>query len=96
MGTFLRIVGIIVMIFGIAVAVFSILGLGSFIQFFQSSSSEFAPFEGEEFPPMQEMRPWMWMGGAVGAALAGFGTFVGGAALFCLGSIYNEVRKLRG
>ncbi len=94
MGTFLRIVGIIVMIFGIAVAVFSVLGLGSFMQFFQSSSSEFTPFEGEEFPPMQEMRPWM--GGAVGAALAGFGVFVGGAALFCLGSIYNEVRKMRG
>jgi|UniRef100_A0A7V3YH37 hypothetical protein len=90
MGTFLRIVGIVVMCLGVVLAVFTVIGVRGWIGFLtQSVPSEepsFAP------PPFSDL---VWAGG-FGGVLGGFGLFVGGASLFCLGTIYNEVRSLRG
>lgn len=75
MGTFLRIVGIVVMCLGVVLAVFTVIGVRGWIGFLtQSVPSEepsFAP------PPFSDL---VWAGG-FGGVLGGFGLFVGGAPL---------------
>uniref|UniRef100_A0A7V4TWC4 Uncharacterized protein n=1 Tax=Candidatus Caldatribacterium saccharofermentans TaxID=1454753 RepID=A0A7V4TWC4_9BACT len=89
MGTFLRIVGIVVMCLGVVLAVFTVIGVRGWMGFLAQST----PPGGPSFvPPFSDL---VWAGG-FGGVLGGFGLFVGGASLFCLGTIYNEVRSLRG
>lgn len=86
MGTFLRIVGIIAMCFGVAFAILVLSGIGSWMGALNQST-----MPNEPFMPFSGM---LWAGG-FGGILGGFGIFVGGASLFCLGTIYNEVKSLR-
>lgn len=81
MGTFLRIVGVVAMCLGIAFAAFVLLGMWNWMGALHQST---APFPGI-----------LWSG-SFGGVLGGFGIFVGGASLFCLGTIYNDVKSLRG
>lgn len=90
MGTFLRIVGVVVMCLGVALAVFAILGARGWLQSLGQSS----PMP-EEMPSFTPFSMLAWAGG-FGGILGGFGMVVGGASLFCLGTIYNEVKSLRG
>ncbi|MCX7730881.1 MAG: hypothetical protein N2205_06665 [Candidatus Caldatribacterium sp.] len=81
MGTFLRVVGIVAMCFGIAFAALVLLGMWNWMEALNQSTT---PFPGV-----------LWTG-SFGGVLGGFGIFVGGASLFCLGTIYNDVKALRG
>ncbi|MGQ9622735.1 MAG: hypothetical protein ACUVTO_04730 [Candidatus Caldatribacteriaceae bacterium] len=90
MGTFLRVVGIIVMCVGVVFAVFAVFGVRGWMHFLGQSS--LVP---EETPSFGPLSGFVWAGG-LGGILGGFGMVVGGAALFCLGTIYNEVKSLRG
>jgi len=94
MGTFLKVVGIVVLVFGALFIVLSIIGMGSL---FGTLSQPFTlPSPGEEIPPSSPLIGGLaWMGG-IGGILGGFGIVVLGVALFCIGSIYNDVRSLRG
>lgn len=97
MGTFLKVVGIIVLVFGVIFIVLSVIGMGSFLGMLTSSYPLPSPGE-ENFPPMPTppmMGGLAWMGG-IGGIVAGFGIIVLGVALFCIGAIYNDVRVLRG
>ena len=88
MGTFLKIVGIIVLIFGIIVIVFSLFGLGRFLGFLGTQE-----MTGES----NTMMPWMnWtLAGNIGGAVGGVIFIIGGAALYCLGTIYNNVKEIK-
>lgn len=94
MGTFLRVVGVIVLVFGALVVVLSVVGFGSFFSMPIQPFTLPAPGE-ENFPSSPPLVGGLaWMGG-IGGILGGFGTIVLGVALFCIGSIYNDVRALR-
>lgn len=87
MGTFLRIVGVVAMCIGVAFAVLTLLGLWNWMGMMHQSMEPY-----ESLPPFSGL---LWAGG-FGGVLGGFGIFVGGVSLFCLGTIYNDVRSLRG
>ncbi len=87
MGTFLRIVGIVAMGFGVVFAVLVLSGMWGWMRVADQSA-----LPDESFMPFVH---FLWAQG-FGGVLGGFGIFVGGASLFCLGTIYNEVRLLRG
>lgn len=87
MGTFLRVVGIVAMIFGVAFAVLVLSGAWGWMGAMNQST-----MPGESLVPFAHL---VWAQG-LGGVLGGFGIFVGGASLFCLGTIYNEVKLLRG
>ncbi|MEN3186499.1 MAG: hypothetical protein ABDK94_03740 [Atribacterota bacterium] len=97
MGTFLKVVGIIVLVFGAIFIVLSVIGMGSFLEMLTSSYP--LPSPGEENFPMTPAPPIMgglaWMGG-IGGILGGFGIVVLGVSLFCIGAIYNDVKALKG
>lgn len=88
MGTFLKIVGIAVLIFGIIVIVFALLGMGRYFSFLSTPD-----ISGESTP----MIPWMsWsIAGNIGGAIGGFIVVIGGVALYCLGTIYNIVIDIK-
>ncbi len=88
MGTFLKVIGIIVVVFGILVVVFSLFGAGRFLNFMTS------PGTTEESAPMM---PWtgMALAGGIGGALGGLGILIGGVALYCLGTIYNDIKDIK-
>jgi len=88
MGTFLKVVGIIVVVLGVVVVVASLLGVGSWFSFTRAY-----PMLPEEAPPNY----WQgfWLLGGIGGVFAGLGVLIAGVALFCLGSIYNDVKSLK-
>lgn len=95
MGTFLRIVGVIVLIFGVLFIVLSVVGMGNIFGLRRIGQPYTLPSPGEEnFPSMPFWGGLAWLGG-VGGILGGFGIMVCGVTLFCIGSIYNDVKNLQ-
>ncbi len=97
MGTFLKVVGIIGMVMGIVIIVLSLFWSGGISRTLQSYS---LPSPGEEDFPSQPQFPVSPLGGlsflgGIGGILGGFGIIVSGVSIFCLGSIYNDVKALR-
>ncbi|MEI6158007.1 MAG: hypothetical protein WCP87_06560, partial [Atribacterota bacterium] len=87
MGTFLRVIGIIVIIIGIAVMVFSFIGTGGLLNFMNKNM-------GTSFAPGTDQNvtiPWVGMALAgAGGAIGGFAILIGGVVLLALGTIYND------
>ncbi|MGQ9473860.1 MAG: hypothetical protein ACUVQZ_08605 [Candidatus Caldatribacteriaceae bacterium] len=95
MGTFLKVVGIIVLIFGILFIILLVVGMGSIFGLRSLTQPYTLPSPGEEnFPPTPFVGGLSWLGG-IGSIVGGFGIIVCGVVLFCIGSIYNDVKNLR-
>ncbi|MGB9553634.1 MAG: hypothetical protein ACPL7L_04600 [bacterium] len=94
MGTFLKVVGIIVLVFGALFIVLSVVGMGSLFGGLYRSFPMPSPGE-ENFPGGPLLGGLAWMSG-IGGIVGGFAIIVLGITLFCIGSIYNDVRFLRG
>jgi len=88
MGTFLKIIGIIVFVFGIIVIVFTLFGMSRFLSFLSSPNM---PSESTPFMPGMN---WT-IAGDIGGAIGGLVILVGGAALYCLGAIYNNIMDMK-
>ena len=88
MGTFLKVIGIIVLIFGVIVIVFSLFGFGRFLNFMST------PGVTDESTTMM---PWtgMAMAGGIGGAIGGLAIIISGVALYCLGTIYNDIKNIK-
>lgn len=84
MGTFLKIIGIITLVFGIIVIVFTLLGMSRFLSFLN------APNMLNESATMMPGMSWT-IAGNIGGVIGGLVIIIGGAALYCLGAIYNNV-----
>ena len=84
MGTFLKIIGIITLVFGIIVIVFTLFGISRFLSFLT------VPNLPNESSTMMPGTSWA-IAGNISGAIGGLVIIIGGAALYCLGAIYNNV-----
>ncbi len=89
MGTFLKVAGVVVLIAGAALIILSIAGMWWFADWVSPPGVDFE----ENVLPM----PWgaFALAQRLGVMLGGVLIILGGAALFCLGNIYNDVRQLK-
>jgi multisubunit Na+/H+ antiporter MnhG subunit len=88
MGTFLKIIGIITLVFGIIVIVFTLFGMSSFLSFLT------VPNFPNESTTMMPGTGWT-IAGNISGAIGGFVIIISGAALYCLGDIYNNVKEMK-
>ncbi|NLJ48255.1 MAG: hypothetical protein GX428_01510 [Candidatus Atribacteria bacterium] len=88
MGTFLKIVGIIALVFGIIIIVFTLFGMSRFLSFLTASN---LPNESSTMMPGTSWKIAENIHGAIG----GLVIIIGGVALYCLGAIYNNVMDMK-
>ncbi len=97
MGTFLKVIGVAFFCLGIVAIIFSLIGMSKP----KSPSYYSLPPPGEDFYPFPEEEFFSSTSdffsklAGIGGILGGVGALVSGAALFCLGSIYNDVKSLK-
>lgn len=89
MGTFLKVAGILVLIAGIVMIFLSVAGMWWLGYWTSPPGAQ----EEEQMLPL----PWGMVALAerLGAVAGGVLVFLAGAALFCVGSIYNDIKELK-